>query len=84
MLGLMRRPTNAKKGASVKAVRGHSPEEVATLGELLDVLENPRYAGQELEIYYFENYVWVVVTGTNPARFITAYKSRKLKKRYGK
>ena len=66
-----------KKSARVKAARGHSPEEVAALGELLDVLENPKYPGQELEIYYFDNYVWVVVTGTHPDRFITAYKSRR-------
>ena len=75
---------NPRKSAKVKASRGYSPEEVATHGELLEVLENAKYAGQELEIYFFEKYVWVVVTGKNPDRFITAYKSRKLKKRYKK
>ncbi len=82
MLIEMSRQRNPKKSAKVKTARGYSPEEVATHGELLEVLENPNYANQELEIYYFENYIWVVVTGKNPARFITAYKSRKLKKRY--
>ena len=80
----MGRRTNPKKSARVKAARGHSPDEIAMLGEFLDVLENPKYPGQELEIYYLENYVWVVVTGKRPDRFITAYKSRKLKKRYRK
>ncbi|MBI4405447.1 MAG: hypothetical protein HY537_14885 [Deltaproteobacteria bacterium] len=80
----MIRHANPKKSAKVKSIRGHSPEDVATYGELLDVLKNQKYAGQELEIYWFENYVWVVVVGKNPDRFITAYKSRKLKKRYGK
>ena len=76
--------TNPAKSAKVKEARGYAPEEIAVLGKLLDVLRNPNYPNQELEIYWFENYVWVVITGTNPSRFITAYKSRKLKKRYGK
>jgi len=80
----MGRQTNPKKSARIKLARGSSPEHVATFGKLLDVLKNPKYPGQHLEIYLFETYVWVVVTATNPERFVTAYKSRKLKKRYMK
>ena len=35
----MSRRTNPKKSAKVKSARGHSPEDVATSGELLDVLK---------------------------------------------
>ena len=80
----MDRRTNPRKRAKLKSERGHTPEEIATFGKLIEVLENPRYPNQELEVYLFENYVWVVVTGINPDRFVTAYKSRKFNKRYGK
>lgn len=80
----MKRQINRTKSAKVKSERGHSPEEIVEKGELLDVKENPKDADQEFEVYFFENYVWVVVTGKNPPRFITAFKSRKLKKEYKK
>ncbi len=66
----------------MKEQRGATFEEIISEGFLLDVRENKNYPDQEFEIYSFHEYVWVVVVGKNPSRFITAYKSRKLKKEY--
>ncbi len=74
---------NKKKNDLIKLHRGASFEEIVIGGVLLDVRKNDKYPNQEYEIYLFENYVWVLVVGKNPNRFITAYKSRKLKKEYG-
>jgi hypothetical protein len=79
----MSRIVNKKKNDLIKEHRGASFEEIVSEGVLLDVKINKNYPNQEFEIYYFQKYVWVVVVGKNPDRFITAYKSRKLKKEYG-
>ena len=80
----MKRKASPKKSLKVKSERGFSPEEIAENGELLDVKEHPVLKDQYFEVYFFNNYVWVVVSGINPERLITAYKSRKLKKEYKK
>ena len=74
---------NARKNENLKKERGASFEEIVENGKLLDVKENPRYPGQFISIYAFDNYAWVVVTGEDPDRFITLYKSRKFKKEFG-
>lgn len=79
----MSRIINKKKSDLIKLNRGASFEEIVSGGILLDVRKNENYPDQEYEIYFFEKYVWVVVVGKKPDRFITAYKSRKLKKEYG-
>lgn len=63
--------------------RGASIDEVVTDGELLAVRRSSKYEGQWFEIYFYNNYVWVVVTGVEPDRYITMYKSRKHKKEFG-
>ncbi|WP_347359031.1 toxin [Bdellovibrio sp.] len=74
---------NADKNRKIQRERGHSIEEVVTEGVLLDVRANPKYPKQFVEIYFFKDYVWAVVTAEDPERYITMYKSRKLKKEYG-
>lgn len=74
---------NPDKNSKILRERGHSIEEVVTEGVLLDVRQNPAYPNQFVEIYLFKDYVWAVVTADNPERYITMYKSRKLKKEYG-
>lgn len=78
----MSRIINKKKNDMIKEKRGASFEEIVSMGVLLDVKINKNYPDQEFEIYSFQDYAWVVVVGKNPNRFITAYKSRKLKKEY--
>jgi hypothetical protein len=80
----VKRTAKSHKSAKVKAERGHSPEEIVTEGELLDAKPNPRYPGQRLEIYLFDGYVWVVPVVIETEELKTAFKSRKLKKEYGK
>lgn len=80
---MSKRKSNPIKAEIVKAKRGYTPDEIVDGGERLDVRQSPKNADQLFEIYLFENYVWVVVTGKNPPRLITAYKSRKFKKEYG-
>jgi hypothetical protein len=77
------RIVNKKKNDLIKDLRGASFEEIVSEGVLLDVRINKNYQSQEFEIYFYQNYVWVIVVGKDPNRFITAYKSRKLKKEYG-
>lgn len=79
----MSRNINKKKNEIIKEQRGAYFEEIVSEGVLLDVRINKNYPGQEYEIYFFQKYVWVVVVGKSPSRFITAYRSRKLKKEYG-
>lgn len=74
---------NSLKNAKLKIERGFSVEDIVEGGILLDILENPNYENQFYYIYAFQNYAWVVVVGQNPDRYITHYKSRKAKKRYG-
>jgi hypothetical protein len=74
---------NPRKDKKLKEERGAGFEEVAGNGRLLDVRDNPRYPDQYLLIYSYENYVWVVVVGENPDRFITLYKSGKFKREFG-
>ncbi|WP_374001737.1 toxin [Bdellovibrio bacteriovorus] len=74
---------NADKNRKIQRERGHSIEEVVTGGVLLDVRANPKYPKQFVEIYFLKDYVWAVVTAEDPERYITMYKSRKLKKEYG-
>jgi|GEM_PF-3021099 len=81
---MKKRAANKEKSEKVKAERGFSPEEVVTGGELLGVKENPKYPKQHLEIYWFENYVWVVVVESKDDRLVTAYQSRKYKEEFGK
>lgn len=78
----MSRNINEKKNQKLKEQRGVTFEEIVSEGVLLDVKENKKYPDQEFEIYLFQKYVWVVVIGKSPSRYITAYKSRKLKKEY--
>lgn len=74
---------NSKKNQKLKQERGYAVDEIVNGGVLVDVLENPNYENQFYYIYSFDNYAWVVVVGKNPDRYITHYKSRKAKKRYG-
>ncbi len=53
-------------------------------GELLDAKPNPRYLEQRLEVYWYQNYVWVVPVVIATEELKTAFKSRKLKKEYGR
>lgn len=76
------RKADPKKSKKIKAERGFTPEEIILGGELLDVLENKNYAGQNIEVYWFCDYVWAVVV--DGERLVSAWKSRKLKKEYGK
>jgi hypothetical protein len=77
------RKINPIKNQKIKAERGASFEEVVTDGVLLDVRQNPKYPDQFIEVYFFDNYVWAVITGEDPSRFITMYKCKKLKKEFG-
>jgi hypothetical protein len=72
-----------RKNEKLKKTRGASFEDIVENGKLLGVRENARYPDQYLLIYAYGNYAWVVVTGENPDRFITLYKSRKFKKEFG-
>lgn len=74
---------NPRKNLKIREERGASIEEVITNGELLDVRENPKYTDQVIEIYFYRDYIWAVICGVNPDRYITMYKSRKLKKEFG-
>lgn len=74
---------NRVKNEKIQAERGASIEEVLLHGRLLDVRTNTKYPGQFVEIYFYREYVWAVITGTKPDRYITMYKSRKLKKEFG-
>jgi len=78
----MKRRTHDKKRKLVESKHGVSPEQVAEHGVLLAVRKNPKYPGQLIEVYFFENYVWVVVVDLEDGRFVTAYRSRKLKKEF--
>ncbi len=71
------------KSKRIRELRGYLIEEVVSEGVLLDVRENPKYPDQYVEIYYFRDYVWAVIPGVNPERYITMFLSRKLKKEYG-
>lgn len=77
------RKINLAKDLKIKTERGASFEDVVTGGVLLDVRKNKNYPGQFVEIYYFDDYVWAVITGEDPSRYITMYKSKKLKKEFG-
>lgn len=68
----------------MKFERGFSPEEVITGGELLGVKENENYPDQEIEIYWFDNYAWEVPVDRVTRRPITAWKSHKAKKEFGR
>ncbi|MEK2645222.1 hypothetical protein [Bdellovibrio sp. BCCA] len=74
---------NPTKSRKIQKLRGYLIEEVVIEGVLLDVRENPSYPEQYIEVYYFKDYVWAVISGSNPDRYITMYRSRKLKKEYG-
>lgn len=74
---------NSTKSNRIQCIRWYLIEEVVSEGILLDVRENPKYPEQYVEVYYFKEYVWAVITGVNPDRYITMYRSRKLKKEYG-
>lgn len=74
---------NSSKSRKIQETRGASFEDVVTEGVLLDTRDNPNYSDQYLEIYHFQDYVWVVIVGSNPERYITMFKSRKLKKEFG-
>lgn len=77
------RKINPIKNQKIKAERGASFEEVVTEGLLLDVRQNSKYPDQFVEVYLFDDYVWAVITGEDPSRYITMYKSKKLKKEFG-
>lgn len=79
-----KRTSHPKKSAKVKAERGFTPEEVVTGGEWLGYQESAKYPGQRLEHYWFDNYAWEVPVDKATERLITAYKSRKVKKEYGR
>lgn len=79
----MKRETNPNKAAKVKGLRGATPEEVATEGRLVDTKVHPAYPDQLIEIYLYKDYAWALIVGLHPPRYITAYRSRKLKKEYG-
>lgn len=78
------RKAHPRKSAKVKSQRGFSPEEIVIGGELLGVRENPNYPDQQLEVYWFDEYLWVVPVDKTTGRLITAFKSRKFKKEYGR
>lgn len=78
----MKRRTHDQKRKVVQAKHGVSPEQVAESGVLLAVRKNPKYPGQVLEIYFYQAYVWAVVVDLEDGRFVTAYRSRKLKKEF--
>ena len=82
LLKLMKQ-INPRKNKKLREERGASFEEIIENGQLLDVRENPSYPKQYLLIYAYKDYAWVVVSGENPDRFITLYKSRKFKKEFG-
>lgn len=77
------RKINQIKNRQLKQGRGASFEDIVLNGVLLDVRENLNYKDQYLMIYEYQKYVWVVVVGESPDRFITLYKSRKFKKEFG-
>jgi hypothetical protein len=74
---------NPSKNRKISAQRGATIEEVVTRGRYLDVRKHPKYENQWVEIYYYQAYFWAVITGVEPDRYITMYKSRKLKKEFG-
>ena len=79
---------DAAKSAEVKATRGASFEELAEAAEhggFLGLEENPLHPSQRLLIVRFEGEIWAVPIerrGSN-VRFVTAYRSRKWRKKYG-
>lgn len=75
------RKAHPDKSALIKKRRGFSPEEIVTEGVLIGGSENPNYPGQKIEIYRFNNYVWVVAVEGD--RLVSAWPSRKLKRMYG-
>jgi len=78
---MAKRKAHPGKAAKVKAERQFSPDEVVTEGELLDSLDHKTNSKQRIEVYRFNNYVWAVVVEDD--RLVTAWPSRKLKRKYG-
>lgn len=80
----MKRKVNPIKSAKVKAERGVTPEQVAAEGEFIIALDHPKDSDQQLLITRFQDYVWVVVVGKIPPRFVTTYPCSKFNKRFKK
>lgn len=71
-----------KKNKKLKEERGLGFEDLLALGDLIDIIAHPKKEGQELWIIKYENACWVVVYEAMRGRFVTLYKSSKMKKRY--
>jgi uncharacterized DUF497 family protein len=80
---IMKRPINQNKNQLNVKKRGISVEEIFEKGELLDVIDHPKRNDQQYEIYNFNEYAWVVVISKDDNRYVTHFKSRQAKKRYG-
>lgn len=77
-----KRKATIKKSEKVKAERGYSPEEVITYGVLLELAVHKTNPKRQLELYWFMGDVWVVPVEGDV--LLTAYRSRKERKRLGK
>lgn len=78
-----------EKDRWLRKTRGISFQEISDCilsGNYIDILENPSYAGQEVFVLKMKNYIWAVPFMVEEDKSIflkTAYKSRKLFRRYG-
>ncbi|MDE1170885.1 MAG: BrnT family toxin [Verrucomicrobium sp.] len=77
------------KSAKVKAERGASFEDIATAlheGGFIDLIDNPARTGQSFLIVRCKGDVWAAVIEWRGkvARIVTAYPSRKMRKKYEK
>ncbi len=84
----MRIEWDDEKNAKVRAERGASFEELAetaTGAGYVGFISHPRNPGQRLMIVRFRGEVWVIVAEARGEliRFVTAYPSRKMRKKYG-
>lgn len=71
-----------KKNQKLKAERGAGFDDLLEQGEVLDVLEHPTRQDQTVMAVRFDGYVWAVIFDIPNAQFKTAYRSRKLNRRY--
>ncbi len=76
---------NSLKSQRLKRVRGVSFEEIIQ-AELLDIRDHPSRIGQQILIYKYKGYVWVVpfIIREEGIFLKTLYPSRKYKKLYKK
>jgi hypothetical protein len=73
------------KNEELKKSRSVSFEDILTRGKLVDITKNKNRSNQEMLVYEYENYIWVIpfVQEREDIIFLkTLYPSRKYKKIY--